>query len=341
MKCISINDIKKVDIFNSCNSVKIKKEVKSVIKEPIKICGTYKYDYDINNIHKLILDSLYNKDVHSGHLNHKEYIKLTEDMIDEYNRLSIYKIIPKFGQKVILNEDDERRLCIIENYLKIASKYISIDLKRICDNVIKCPQCGEPGVKKNCYICGYCDENESIHRKNKGIIEKDDRCKNFLRAIDDFQGIDINIKDEDMNKINAYIKKNNILFYELTKNKIRKILKTLSMTEHYHAENYLYCKLHNIELPDISMLKEMLVEKFLLCDEIHYKIKDDSRTNGLSVSFYLNIFLLQEGAEIITGGSDTPITQDVKNHYNSIMKKICAFGIKEYPKFKWNYVTYF
>lgn len=333
MKCISINDIKKVDIFNTCNTVKIKKEVKTVIKEPIKICGTYKYDYDINNIHKLILEH--------GSLNHKEYIRSTEDMIDEYNRLSIYKIIPKFGQKVILNEDDERRLNLIENYLKIASKYISIDLKRICDNVIKCPQCGEPGVKKNCYICGYCDENESVHRKNKQMNEKDDRCKNFLRAIDDFQGIDINICENDMNKINAYIKKNNILFYELTKNKIHKILKTLGLSDYYTAENYLYCKLHNIELPDISMLKEILVEKFLLCDEIHFKIKDDNRTNGLPVSFYLNIFLLQEGAEIITGGSDTPVTQDVKNCYNSMMKKICAFGIKEYPKFKWNYVTYF
>jgi len=155
---------------------------------------------------------------------YNDYIEKTESIIDKYKKLAPIQVSLHFGVDENNNQDteDTYRNNLIEEYLRIAEKYININVyQKNKSKNHKCPGCNHD-LDKNvnihvdgCMICPKCDAEIPIYLTHTESIDTDDHkngikkdssdISNFEKRISSFNGVEPNNYPADLEeKIDAY-----------------------------------------------------------------------------------------------------------------------------------------
>lgn len=302
-------------------------------KIPTKIQDTYKDDYDINYIHEIILSKLLQeKDNLQNLYTELNNLKLLESKPQTYNLKketlqSIHELekeinLIKTGNKLKtyheevdeliieylnlkkkqeLNENElNKRLYIIDKYLKIAKKYIQINITRIITKEINCClNCktsldGITSTNEGIIRCINCHNEHKIVNfvKTIQINDNENDIENFIKALMRYQGLQNNPPTILYTKLDNYFKEREL--------PISKEIKSLPYNEYGKKGNtnkeMLFIALSNIgyssyyedinlighiywdwKLPNLTHLKDKILRHYTITQKSFYKIPIEIR----------------------------------------------------------------
>jgi hypothetical protein len=248
------------------------------------------------------------------------YLTETSELLSEYKEILKIPITLSFMGKA--NKDDKEKKRIITEYIKIACKYIDLDIninnmtmkkeKILCDN---CTNSKEFDIiDNNIYICKTCNSQQIIFKQissykdidRVNIIAKYTYARNihFRDCINQYQGkqnctIDDKVYkqlEDEFDKhyllVNSQIKE--IKFKNITKEHIMMFLKTLKYTKHYENVNLIHYNLTGIKPDDIGYLEDQLMFDFDILTELYdKKYKHLTRKNFINTQYVLYQLLMR------------------------------------------------
>ncbi len=297
-------------------------------KLPTKIVGTYTDDYDINYINHIILSTLNqekNKLIHlenqlkklkslsetiQTYISKKETIKEIEEItkeienINKSTKLYQYKLEaePLLEQYKLHKSNVEERLKIINDFLKLARKYIIIQVTRqlnyktVCvsckislddmmcnDGMIRCPNCNYEYRMIN--ATKYTDNNlQHINTEN------DD--ENFAKALMRYQGLQNNPSKALYEKLDVYFKERGfpdaasikLMPYDdrgrkgnTNKKMLCTALSSIGYASYYEDVNLIGHIYWDWKLPDLTHLKDLIMKHYMITQKSFYKIPTNVR----------------------------------------------------------------
>ena len=298
-------------------------------KLPTKIEDTYKDDYDIMYVHNIILNTikqekftLPNLYKQLNALNQslltlqtynvkKDTLKNRDDLEDHIKNINNNtKLIeyqkasePLITQYTLLKKNNQERLKVIQQYLKLAKKYIVIHVTRVIDAKIVCLNCKatleEVSNGNGAIRCIGCNnEYQAINATkytdnyNMQYINTDNDDENFAKALMRYQGLQNTPPKIIFEKLNVYFKQRGFPDAETIRampyndqgkkgNTNKKMLCTalasVGYASFYEDSSLIGAILFDWKLPDLTHLKDTILEHYAITQKSFYKIPSNVR----------------------------------------------------------------
>lgn len=306
------------------------KKFESKKNNPVKIIGTYTDDYDISYVNDVIINTLNEEKNNLTELTKKldrlkklklktqtyndkqetdEEIRELEieiNIIKNNERIKNYKILskPLLEQYIKYKNNPAELLKVIDQYLKLAKKYITIQVTRNLH------------YKKSCMNCKYSLENETIstdgilrcpecHNEHQMIItgkhvdhfkmqqlNNENDMENFMKALNRYQGLQPKPPAIIFTKLDAYFKERGFPDSEYIKSlpyddrgkkgncnreMLYDALSSISFSS-YYEDIFLIAHIYwDWLLPDLTHLKDTIIRHYIITQKSFYKIPLDVR----------------------------------------------------------------
>lgn len=241
------------------------------------------------------------------------YIMDTLPYIEKYKKIISTPIKFSFLGKLKKSENTKEKEKIIEEYIKIAQKYIFINFNyNNKKNIIKCKNCSKKKfeIEDNIYICKNCYTQQivmkynssynDIHRINITKKYVYDRKIHFRDCINQYQGKqNCTISPKVYKDLEKEFERHHLLvgdintpkkirFKNITKNHISIFLKELGYSKHYENIQLIHHNLTDIKSNDISHLKEKLLDDFDVLSDLYDKLYNGiDRKNFINTQYVL------------------------------------------------------
>jgi hypothetical protein len=245
--------------------------------------------------------------------NYNYYILDTLQLIEKYKEILKIPIKISFLGKPAKN--NKEKLQIIKDYIKIARKYVNIEIKNE-DNLLNiiCENCNNKKhfdiININTYICLKCYAQQTIKRYNSSYTDIDrinisakymyDRKIHFRDCIKQYQGKQNSTIPEKVYKdLENEFELHHLLvgdknteyklrFKNITKNHIIIFLKELNYSKHYENVHLIHYHFTKNKPDDISYLENKLLEDFDSLTELYDKMfKHINRKNFINTQYVL------------------------------------------------------
>lgn len=286
----------------------------------------------------------------------KEYLKSSENIIEEYKRIGpLRKIISfKNNSEKKPDADHKERHNLISRFLTIAEKYIDINIVRETEVRDICHNCGTQYNErshdrdqfsndycKNCYVervtVSKIPFYRDINRINTSTINNYEDRDNFYKAIIRFQGKQqVNFPDDIYTKLDNYFKSYNFPTSEVVKslplnengrrgdtNKtlMYKALSEINLPCYYEDINLICQNYWGWRLPDISGLEATLMEDYDIFQSVYRKIKID-RKSSLNTDYILFVLLKRRNFPCTSDDFKCITTQEILYRYEETRRKV-------------------
>ncbi len=337
-----------------------------------KIVGTYVDDYDITYIHDLIINQLTleksnlptlmtelsvlklqsNKiqtmNAKKETLNQITNLESTINLIHNGQKLKTYKAEAKPLIANYLKTKNNERLIVIEKYLKLAKKYIDINVSHSVNTVNCCLNCkkviddmGHDSVVK----CQYCDNEHQLVNtlKYSDQLKNENDMENFIKALTRYQGLQTQPPKIIYSKLDRYFKERGLPLSEEIKelpyndfgkkgNTNKEMLYTalaqIGYSSYYEDVNLVGHIYWDWKLPDLVSVKEQIMRHFITTQKAFYRIPADikCRISSLGTSYRLWRHLQLVGH--ICSVDDFKIAEnlDSLSTHNRIWKLMCEMA---------------
>lgn len=351
----------------------------------IEIFDTYTDNYDIRGIHRRIvkkmeytieseLPGLY-KDrarhekvlgaTKKKNINRFEYedrlFEVNEKINDYENKITLNKYLNETAYYLNIyyetfdsksNEDIERRIDAIEQYIKYAGKYARLEIRRLLPEYHLCDICGydlyEVESNENYIICPGCstvtakfvEANDTIERPKDGFTNSSSSVRgedprNFKDALKRFQGKErVSTPDALFTDLDNYFvskcKPKGEYFRELAPNAnggktgtskamLYEALKSTGHSDFHENESYICKKYWGWELQDLSEYEDTILKYYQKFQECYENKKGDGRKSSLSTQVLL--WLILYNLNIPCSAQDFKIVEvpDTVNYYNQVL----------------------
>lgn len=257
----------------------------------------------------------------------REYIKESSPILAQYDNLDLGDSIVNFGKTTEEDQEEdelkEYKKSLINQYLKIASKYYDLDIRKEVDPTYTCPICfhelDEELNKKEgiieCLNCNYQDiyyTNESMF-KDTSRVESDkskeyyqDR-KNFQKTCYEFFAIQINkLPDDIYTNLDRYCISYNLPTSDVIKkmplrNNMRgpwenqnegrlflyRMLKATGYSDYYKDERLILYNYWGWPKPSGSSICKKFMDDYDLTHAAYVKIENKERKSSLNTQYSL------------------------------------------------------
>ena len=209
---------------------------------------------------------------------------------------------------------------IVSSYLKIARKYIYIQLPDHKNKNIICNNCPNKIsfdiIDNSVYICLVCGSEHKTtlnvsssymdnERVNISVKYKYNRSVHFRDCINQYQGLqNSTISDKVYEDLIKEFKghhllddKNKNIYKNITKHHVHLFLKELGYAKHYENINLIHYKITGIEPDNISYFEDRLMDDFEklvnVYDTLFKNKKEYERKNFINTQYILYQFLLR------------------------------------------------
>jgi len=240
------------------------------------------------------------------------YLAETVPLIEEYKKILETPIKVSFIGKSTKN--NKVKETIINDYLKIASKYLDFEVpKNIKPQQISCQNCSNRKefeiIDGDIFLCTKCYAHQNIikHEFSYSDINRVDtsnkymydRKVHFYDCIKQYQGkqnstIPQKVYDDLEEQFSRHhllvenFKTKKLRFKNITKKHILMFLKELKYTKHYENVNLIHFNFTGIQPDDISHLETQLLNDFdSLTDLYDKKFKHINRKNFINTHYVL------------------------------------------------------
>lgn len=278
------------------------------------------------------------------------YISEIAEILEKYKDILKTPIKISFIGKTII--ENKYKDDLILKYLKIASKYIDINIKQPDKSVkIECENCPNKKdfiIEENFYICPDCGAQQEIIQYTNSYKDSDrvnisakytyDRKVHFRDCINQYQGkqnctIDQKVYDDLENILDRHhlllgnkTSKKELRFSKITREHILMFLKELGYSKHYENVILIHYNITGKKPDDISHLEDRLMHDFDLLVETydkHFKNKVE-RVNFISTQYVLYQLLLKHKHPCRKEDFVILKTMDRKTFHDIIMKELCS-----------------
>lgn len=289
-----------------------------------------------------------------------EYLSKTFDLIAKY-KLSSSKIktvmFEDDGSEPEIDDNTNYRLSIIDRYLDIASDYIQLDIIRInskksdmcsgcgiClskialneEGTLRCPECQ---TEHNVIITTKLSKDNARININSNL--EDESIDNFLRAFTRYQGLQCDQPDEKIyEKLDDYFTRNGrpsgeeIRYLEIDRRGFRgdtnhkmlwDALSHVGHSEYYEDTNLIGHIYWGWDLPNVSHLKEKLIDKYIKTQKVFYQIpiEERGRNSSLGTQYRLWRQLQLEGHECYMDEFKIAENSESLRTHHKLWKKMC------------------
>lgn len=298
-----------------------------------------------------------------------EYISQAKPLFDQYLPIASddVKGIVKFTGEADLKDADQdrvkKRKDIIHSYLRIAEKYIRLDIVCEVEKDDKCPGCGgasdealldEDEGLKIC-SCGYQQPNlvkistfKDTMRVNVDRSDYEDRS-NFIKAYDRFMGTKIpKIPDTLYSMLDEYFIKEGYPIGEVIRNDprfallpngkragtsvdlMKNALSATSNASYYDCINYISSNYWGWNLPDLSLLRERVIDEYDRTQKVYKVI----RTRGSSLNVQIRLYVQLRAVDYPCEWSDFKIlsARESLEYHHQMWQIMCEHtGVKFTP----------
>lgn len=354
---------------------------KNSINLPSNITGTYTDDYDISYVHDIIINRLIhekeNIPVLSKKLDKLKRLKLktqtynakneTQQAIDNIEqeieiikseeRLTSYKTlaIPLIEKYINLKFYDNDRLKIINQYLILAKKYISIQVSRSIVHKKSCMNCKtsleyEEVSTDGILRCPECHNEHQIIATLKHIdhfkiqhLNNENDMDNFIKALTRYQGLQGNPPAVLFTKLDSYFKERGFpeaayirsLPYNdrgkkgnVNKEMLYTALSSIGYASYYEDINLIGHIYWDWKLPDLTHLKETILRHYTITQKSFYKIPLElrGRISSLGCNYRLYKHLQLVGVPVYKDDFKIAENHDSITQHDKIWKLMCTLS---------------
>lgn len=341
---------------------------------PDIIHGEYEDIYDIHGLNQIILCKLDNeknklKSLKLDLEKEKEKIKIPQFIndrrkslnkiqeieneihtIENENRIEEYKEQVEEYLQYFDEYEGENKLKIIELYLRVARKYINIDIRRVkkeesdicqgCGNLIKDTYYTNEIKMYICSICGVQKqyENNSTSENTSSQTSELENLNNYLRALNRQQGLQsINIPPRLYEDLDNYFTSSSI--NKLPGCRIKKLpldsrgkkegtnhkmlyiaLEKTGYSDFYEDANVIAHNYWGWKLPSYSAYKSILIDRYKKMQPIFDHMVDKTRTSNINTQY--RIFKDLEGVGYPCSVDEFKLPEDI-SELERIYKYMC------------------
>jgi len=306
----------------------------------LKIHEAILYKFGVIN-YKLINNSTeFNEEFILNYSNNKEwniYYNNVIDILIEYIPLATNKIKGiiniSYSRSENSDEEDEnniedknlyKRLYLIEKYLIIAKKYIILNINWNLEMEYQCSNCN----KENCMCFGEKLFNHPVIFKNTNY----NVLNTFIKALNKYEGnYVVNIPQsliDDLDKYFLSIGFQKGEYYKQfvinSKNtfglKIKLLITALQKTnnsKHYHIINIIAFNYWGWQYPNLTNIRDQIIEDFKKTQEIYDTIKD--RDSNLNINIRIYAHLKSKDFDCDFDDFKTLITRNALVYHNTML----------------------
>lgn len=262
------------------------------------------------------------KNINSGNYI-DNYVKDISIYLNEYSKLTSNTYI--FGIDTCISIP--KRVYIIGEFMKTASKYIPIEWKCTYDMSKICIKCFDI-MKKNgsimrCKSCNYAYsivslpyvfiDNGNIYKPSTYIS-----FKNFRKEYSHICGLINKVAEDEISDIDSYLYR--IGIYDPTRDDIRAAIPACGYTN-YNDTNYIYTQITGQPLPPLDKYLDTCTQRFIKYYNIFENI-DTEGDNITNINFLIKLFLWQENIIYDVSWFRTLSANTEKKHRRNA-KRIC------------------
>lgn len=308
----------------------------------------------INNLRDITKQSLIKSEkelidyIHDLETDHSKnfYIIATADLIETYKDMLNKPVKVSFSGKK--NKTNKDKIKIINAFVDIASKYISININIEKNDKYICRNCNSKEFDiedSNIYICCNCSAQQFILKNVSSYKDIDrlnisskylyDRRIHFRDSINQY-GAKQNstIQDFVYKDLEKQFELHHLLvgdkntpkterFKNITKEHISIFLKELEYSKHYENINLIHYNLTGIKPDDISYLEDKLLEDFDILTDMYDKMyKNIDRKNFINTQFLLYALLIKHRHPCKKEDFSILKTVDRLNFHNDITNQL-------------------
>ena len=234
-----------------------------------------------------------------------QYIRLSQPLIEEYQRLAVGRKGRVFGEKKIVDENSDARELVIIKYLALARRYIDLHVSLDTSGDPICPVCDSLLVEgvgncKNCpaFIAKFETDGSYKEPDSSKSTIRNNYAKNghIYEAFIKFQGKQANnlpsglVEDIDNTREAFNIPKDN-----LTIDMLYQIMRDKQYSSYYDDIYLIYHLITGKKLPDLEDIMPDLEKDANEFASIYPEIKPKARLNCLNAHFIRDSFLLRRG----------------------------------------------
>ena len=303
--------IKKLTVEKRSKIPKIQSEIdkcKEMVRLSKKLIDKYKYQDKIKELEKQLKD--YSEDVHIN-----KYRNTTEKLLEVYSKTHDSKDPIEI----------QRRIEVIEEYIRAAGLYARIEVVRILPDYTLCDNCGfdlkDVDTTEDTIICPNCEtiikkyvdsrENKGEYSDNpcsngSGSVVGDD-SRNFRDTLKRFQGkeitsipselyealdnhfININFPDGDYFRDMENLP--NGTKHGTSKKIMSDALKKTGYSAYYENEAYICREYWGWILPDLSQYEDVIIELYFKFQACYQGVKGYDRKSSLATQVILWLIL--------------------------------------------------
>ena len=240
------------------------------------------------------------------------YVMETLQYIEQYKDILKTPIKVNFMGK--LGNDDRKKRSVVNQYLKVASKYVDIDIRPTNPQRVSCHNCGNKKdfeiIETNTYVCTRCYATQIVVKYNSSYNDIDrvnisskymyDPKIHFRDCIKQYQGKqNCTIPAKVYEELEQEFSRHHLLcgdedtpreerFVNVTKNHIMMFLKELGYSKHYENVHLIHYTITGKKPDDISHIEDQLLDDFdQLIDLYHKRFKHIKRKNFINTQYVL------------------------------------------------------
>lgn len=181
------------------------------------------------------------------------------------------------------------------------------------NTIMFCPKCANVINMEDFEIC------EAVDSENKGNSYVS--TKNFIKALDAYQGsMSVYPPESVFTDIEKYCAKAKVDPKNLTSSDIKEILSSTGNSSHYNAVNYILYKVAGKPLPDISSIRDDIINDNRLLDREFRNICPTGSSINTQKKLY--VLLRRRGVKCDKSDFRIPKTPEIDMKYNSYLIRI-------------------
>ena len=333
--------IKKLEAEKNTKIPKLMKEITrlqelaNLAKKPI---DKYRYTDKIKELDKQRSDLECDVRVH-------EYREATEPLLTMYSKTHESK------DKIEI----QRRIDVIEEYIRVANKYAKIEVVRLLPEYTLCDNCGfdlkDVDADEDNIVCPQCETiirryvdsrevyneySDTYTTNSSGSVSGDD-SRNFRDTLKRFQGKEIvNIPQALYDALDKYF--HDINFYDgqyfremgnlpngtkqgTSKKIMSEALKKTGYSSYYENEAYICREYWGWILPDLSRFEDIIIELYFKFQACYQSVKGFDRKSSLGTQVIL--WLIMQNLDIPCSRNDFRLVEIEKTvtYYRQILEE--------------------
>lgn len=234
-----------------------------------------------------------------------EYVDESRELLEEYST----------------KKKEFQRVALMKTFLPIAKNYINVNYKTDIIEESFCIFCGEPDVEERCNGCGALQKPKEEVEEKKATS---DFAKSFEALLDIYEGKKKFPKMEELKKI--------VGKRVLSSQQIIKIIKENKLGSKKFIGQIMNELYKSDTLFNLSSVRRVLLEKFLIIQKIYQDFSCGKRKNSLTCKFILHVLLHIEGFDV---DLETLKTIESKIEHVKIMKDIFIVADIKFPDYEW------